>query len=171
MYVIATVICPNFHFSVSPHVPFLNLLFEQIAIPTSIYLQNLASIQPRTSLVKFARSPCTDPPGALPPGSAARTSKIQRKSTDRSSRTRTASSRRRGRATRNISGALRKPWLFIRPTFSDWIPTFAPFESNLETTKSTSAKRHPGEKQCAGEETIRQQRRSGAWRKAPNSTH
>ena len=63
MYVIATVICPNFHFSVSPHVPFLNLLFEQIAIPTSIYLQNLASIQPRTSLVKFARSPRTDPPG------------------------------------------------------------------------------------------------------------
>ena len=63
MYVIATVICPNFHFSVSPHVPFLNLLFEQIAIPTSIYLQNLASIQPRTSLVKFARSPCTDRPG------------------------------------------------------------------------------------------------------------
>ena len=37
MYVIATVICPNFHFSVSPHVPFLNLLFEQIAIQTSIY--------------------------------------------------------------------------------------------------------------------------------------
>ena len=31
MYVIATVICPNFYFSVSPHVPFLNLLFEQIA--------------------------------------------------------------------------------------------------------------------------------------------
>ena len=33
MYVIATVsnCCPNFHFSVSPHVPFLNLLFEQIA--------------------------------------------------------------------------------------------------------------------------------------------
>ena len=29
MYVIATVICPNFHFSVSPHVPFLNLLFER----------------------------------------------------------------------------------------------------------------------------------------------
>ena len=28
---IATVSCPNFHFSVSPHVPFLNLLFEQIA--------------------------------------------------------------------------------------------------------------------------------------------
>ena len=26
-----TVICPNFHFSVSPDVPFLNLLFEQIA--------------------------------------------------------------------------------------------------------------------------------------------
>ena len=57
MYVIATVICPNFHFSVSPHVPFLNLLFEQIAIPTSIptsiYLQKSASIQPRKSLSKF----------------------------------------------------------------------------------------------------------------------
>ena len=42
------------------------------SFPTSIYLQTLASIQPRTSLVKFARSPCTesttdfiitDPPG------------------------------------------------------------------------------------------------------------
>ena len=39
--------------SVSPHVPFLNLLFEQIAIPTSIYLQKSATIQPRTSLSKF----------------------------------------------------------------------------------------------------------------------
>ena len=29
--------------------------------PTNIYLHNLASIQPRTSLVKFARSPRTDP--------------------------------------------------------------------------------------------------------------
>ena len=29
------------------------------SFPTSIYLQNVASIQPRTSLVKFARSPCT----------------------------------------------------------------------------------------------------------------
>ena len=28
MYVIATVICPNFHFSVSLHLPFLNLLYE-----------------------------------------------------------------------------------------------------------------------------------------------
>ena len=53
MYVIATVICPNFHFSVSPHVPFLNLLFEQIAIPTNIYLQKSASIQPRTSHLLF----------------------------------------------------------------------------------------------------------------------
>ena len=33
------------------------------SFPTSIYLQHLASIQPRTSLVKFARSPRTDPPG------------------------------------------------------------------------------------------------------------
>ena len=32
------------------------------SFPTNIYLQNLASIQPRTSL-KFARSPCTDPSG------------------------------------------------------------------------------------------------------------
>ena len=30
------------------------------SFPTSIYLQNLASIQPRTSLVKFARSPRTE---------------------------------------------------------------------------------------------------------------
>ena len=29
----------------------------------SIYLQNVASISPRTNLVKFARSPCTDPSG------------------------------------------------------------------------------------------------------------
>ena len=28
----------------------------------SIRLQHLASIQPRTSLIKFARSPCIDPP-------------------------------------------------------------------------------------------------------------
>ena len=33
------------------------------SFPTSIYLQNLASTQPRTSLVKFARSPRTDRPG------------------------------------------------------------------------------------------------------------
>ena len=32
---------------------------------TSIYLQTLASIQPRTSLVKFARCPYTDPPSRL----------------------------------------------------------------------------------------------------------
>ena len=35
------------------------------SFPTSIYLQSLASIQPRTSLVKFARSPRIDPPGEL----------------------------------------------------------------------------------------------------------
>ena len=34
------------------------------SFPTSIYLQKSASIQPRTSPVKFARSPRTDPPGA-----------------------------------------------------------------------------------------------------------
>ena len=33
------------------------------SFPTSIYLQNLASIPPRTSPFKFARSPRTDPPG------------------------------------------------------------------------------------------------------------
>ena len=33
------------------------------SFPTHIYLQKSASIQPRTSPVKFARSPCTDPPG------------------------------------------------------------------------------------------------------------
>ena len=33
------------------------------SFPTNIWLQSLASIQPRTSLVKFARSPRTDPSG------------------------------------------------------------------------------------------------------------
>ena len=33
------------------------------SFPTHIYLQNLASIQPRTSPFKYARSPRTDPPG------------------------------------------------------------------------------------------------------------
>ena len=37
------------------------------SFPTHIYLQNVTSIQPRTSLVKFARSPRTDPPGSLRP--------------------------------------------------------------------------------------------------------
>ena len=36
---------------------------------THIYLQNLASVQPRTSLVKLARSPRTDPPGGSERGS------------------------------------------------------------------------------------------------------
>ena len=40
-----------------------NLVDLVKSFPTSIYLQNLASIQPRTSLVKFARSPHTDRPG------------------------------------------------------------------------------------------------------------
>ena len=35
------------------------------SFPTHIFLQNLASIQPITSLVKFARSPRTDPPGRI----------------------------------------------------------------------------------------------------------
>ena len=34
------------------------------SFPTSIYLQKLASIKPRTSLVMIARSPRTDPPGS-----------------------------------------------------------------------------------------------------------
>ena len=33
------------------------------SFPTHVYLQNLASVQPRTSPFKFARSPRTDPPG------------------------------------------------------------------------------------------------------------
>ena len=35
------------------------------SFPTSIYLQNVASKQPRTSLVEFARSSFTDAPGTL----------------------------------------------------------------------------------------------------------
>ena len=37
----ATVICPNFHFSVSPHVPFLNLLFEKIAYSNEYLLDEI----------------------------------------------------------------------------------------------------------------------------------
>ena len=33
--------CPNFHFSVSPHVPFLNLLLEQIANSNEYLLANI----------------------------------------------------------------------------------------------------------------------------------
>ena len=40
-------------FSLSP-CPFSQFLFEQIAIPTNILLQNLLSIQKRTSPIKFA---------------------------------------------------------------------------------------------------------------------
>ena len=41
MYVIATVICPNFHFSVSLHVPFLNLLFELDSYSNEYLLANV----------------------------------------------------------------------------------------------------------------------------------
>ena len=58
MYVIATVFCSNFHFSVSLHVPFSQFLFERDSYSNeyllfSNYLQNSASIQPRTRLSKF----------------------------------------------------------------------------------------------------------------------
>ena len=43
--------------------------------------------------------------------------------------------------------------------------SFAPSESNLKTTKSAHGKRHPSEKQNAGEVTIRPQQRSEAWGK------
>ena len=41
----------------------VNLLDLAKSFPTNIFLQNLASIQPITSLVEFARSPRTGPPG------------------------------------------------------------------------------------------------------------
>ena len=37
--------------------------------------------------------------------------------------------------------------------------------------KKVSPKRHPGEKQCTGEETGKPQRRSGAWRKRMKNVH
>ena len=52
----------NFHFSVSLHVPFSQFLFErdsysnEYLLFTSIYLQNLASIQPRTDLSNLAKN-------------------------------------------------------------------------------------------------------------------
>ena len=48
----------SFHMSIY-YVVFCINLFQ-----LSIYLQKLTSIQPRTSPVKFARSPCTDLPGS-----------------------------------------------------------------------------------------------------------
>ena len=42
----------------------VNLIDLVKSFQTSSYLQNLASIQPRTSLGKFARSPCTDHAGS-----------------------------------------------------------------------------------------------------------
>ena len=54
------------HFSVSFHVPLFSIFFsKQIAIPTSIYLQNLASIQPRTSSPKFAEASKRYPPPVI----------------------------------------------------------------------------------------------------------
>ena len=48
------------------------------SFPTHIYLQKSASIQPRTSPVKFARSPCTDPPGSRHTGTARSTRGLRR---------------------------------------------------------------------------------------------
>ena len=41
MYVIATVICPNFHFSVSLHVPFSQFLFERDSYSNEYLLTNI----------------------------------------------------------------------------------------------------------------------------------
>ena len=54
-----------------------------------IYWQKSASIQPRTSPVKFARSPCTDPPGTSTSACPAR-----REPSARSARTRASSASR-----------------------------------------------------------------------------
>ena len=43
--------------------------------------------------------------------------------------------------------------------------SFEPYEFNLKTTKTASARRPLGEKRCIGKEEIRPQRCSGAWRK------
>ena len=52
MYVIATVIYPNFHFSVSPHVPFLNLLFEKIAYSNEYLLPKIRFDTAENELLK-----------------------------------------------------------------------------------------------------------------------
>ena len=53
--VIATVFVQIFIFQSLSMSLFLNFFSNEIAIQTSIYLQNLASIQPRTGLSKFAK--------------------------------------------------------------------------------------------------------------------
>ena len=62
MYVIATVICPNFHFSVSPHVPFLNLLFEQIANSNEYLLAKISVDTAENEPLKV----CSDAPAVQP---------------------------------------------------------------------------------------------------------
>ena len=60
MYVIATVSCSNFPFSVFPHVPFLNLLFEQIANSNDYLLAKIrfdtAENEPLRVCQKIAKS-------------------------------------------------------------------------------------------------------------------
>ena len=79
-HVIATVVCSNFHFSVSLHVP-----FSQSSFQTHIYLQNFVSIQPRKSPVKFAASGIG--PGFATSCRAQRTSLLAPWTTDREPRT------------------------------------------------------------------------------------
>ena len=55
------------------------------SFPTHIYLQNLALIQPRTSPVKFARSPRTDPPGDSKSEDAGETTRLASSKTKTSS--------------------------------------------------------------------------------------
>ena len=43
---------------------------------------------------------------------------------------------------------------------------FSLSKSSLETTRSASSKRHPGEKQSTGEETGKSQQRSAPWKKS-----
>ena len=74
----------------------VNLVDLGESFPTHIYLQNLASIQPRTSPVKFARSPCTDY-YRFP-----RCSRTSRRATR---------ARRRGPMARRRSPRRRAPWL------------------------------------------------------------
>ena len=54
MYVIATVFCSNFHFSVSLHVPFSQFLFERDSYSNEYLISKIGVDTTESGLSKFA---------------------------------------------------------------------------------------------------------------------
>ena len=77
------------------------------SFPTSFHLQNLAAIQPRTSLVKFAHSPRTDPPGSQSPSTSSTTKLLSGQSTAAQSARERSSKPSRTSTTRSVGASSR----------------------------------------------------------------